>query len=85
VFWRGANEKARLLAENAELKAEARKLRKLVAELQERPSKLSRSAFEQRMKAVESRVGRLLRGAQRCRNLRTSRTATEILKLEAAL
>jgi transposase len=50
-----------------------------------RDGTLSRSAFEQRMKAVESRVGRLLREAQRCGNLRTSRTATEILKLEAAL
>jgi transposase len=50
-----------------------------------RDGTLSRSAFEQRMKAVESRVGRLLREAQRCGNLRTARTATEILKLEAAL
>jgi transposase len=50
-----------------------------------RDGTLSRSAFEQRMKAVETRVGRLLREAQRCSNARTSRTATEILKLEAAL
>lgn len=50
-----------------------------------RDGTLSRSAFEQRMKAVETRVGRLLRAAQQCRNARTSRTATEILKLEAAL
>jgi transposase len=50
-----------------------------------RDGTLSRQVFEQRMRAVESRVGRLLRQAQQCRNQRTARTATEILKLEEAL
>jgi transposase len=50
-----------------------------------RDGTMSRATFRRHMLPLEDRVGSLLREAQHCRNARTRATATEILKLEAAM